>query len=177
MAGGRLRLTRPDPPASQAAPGRALVFADAPEWREVVAAAFAEDAPAPAEIIDGCVALLTRWSREWLARPGVVIGLAAAGRPRMVRSVVEAIAGAGRLPHAEMGVSSLPGPDLASADEAVHWRDALTPPRDGEVPLARRVVLLVVDATSTLWPVTLAASMLREAGADAVMPLILHKLP
>ncbi len=165
------------PPAAQAAPGRALVFADAPEWREVVAAAFAEDAPAPPEMIDGCVALLTRWSREWLARPGVVIGLAAAGRPRMVRSVVEAIAGAGRLPHAEMGVSALPGPDLASADEAVHWRDALTLPHDGDAPLVRRVVLLVVDATSTLWPVTLAAAMLREAGAEAVMPLVLHKRP
>ena len=40
-----------------------------------------------------------------------------------------------------------------------------------------RVVLLVVDATSSLWPITVAAAKLREAGATAVLPLLLHQLP
>jgi ATP-dependent DNA helicase RecQ len=128
-------------------------------------------------MLDGCVGLLTRWSREWIARPGVVVGLAAAGRPQMVDSVVAAIAAAGRLPHAAMGVSALPGPESSSADEAAHWREALSLPPGGDAPLVRRVVLLVVDATSSLWPVTLAASMLREAGASAVLPLVLHRRP
>jgi ATP-dependent DNA helicase RecQ len=38
-------------------------------------------------------------------------------------------------------------------------------------------VLLVVDATSTMWPVTVAAALLRRAGAAAVLPLVLHRLP
>ena len=40
-----------------------------------------------------------------------------------------------------------------------------------------RVVLLVVDATSTLWPVTVATATLREAGAAKVLPLIIHRRP
>ena len=35
--------------------GRTLVFADAPEWRETIAALFARDVPAPAEVTDACV--------------------------------------------------------------------------------------------------------------------------
>jgi ATP-dependent DNA helicase RecQ len=39
------------------------------------------------------------------------------------------------------------------------------------------VVLLVVDATRSLWPVTLAAALLRRCGAEAVLPLVVHRLP
>ncbi len=164
-------------PGLQPAPGRALVFADAPEWREVVAAAFAHDAPAPAEIREGCVRLLSRWSGEWRARPDIVLGLAAAARPLLVGSVVDEIAGAGRLPSGTIAVASPAAPDLTSADEAAHWRDALRLPPAEQAPVAGRSVLLVVDATSSLWPVTVAAAALREAGAAAVLPLVLHRRP
>jgi ATP-dependent DNA helicase RecQ len=40
-----------------------------------------------------------------------------------------------------------------------------------------RVVLLVVDASSSLWPVTVGSAALRRAGADAVLPLLLHRRP
>ena len=58
-------------------------------------------------------------------------------------------------------------------------------PLEGGLAVARalvgdvrgRVVLLVVDATSSLWPVTVAAAVLRRAGADAVLPLLLHRRP
>jgi ATP-dependent DNA helicase RecQ len=40
-----------------------------------------------------------------------------------------------------------------------------------------RVVLLVVDASSTQWPITVAASALRAAGASRVLPLLLHRRP
>jgi ATP-dependent DNA helicase RecQ len=39
------------------------------------------------------------------------------------------------------------------------------------------VVLLVVDASSSGWPVTVAAALLRRAGARAVLPLLLHRRP
>jgi ATP-dependent DNA helicase RecQ len=38
-------------------------------------------------------------------------------------------------------------------------------------------VLLVVDATSSLWPVTVASALLRRAGAAVVLPLVLHRRP
>ena len=43
--------------------------------------------------------------------------------------------------------------------------------------VAGRAVLLVVDATSSLWPITVAAAHLRRAGARAVLPLLLHRRP
>jgi ATP-dependent DNA helicase RecQ len=38
-----------------------------------------------------------------------------------------------------------------------------------------RTVLLVADVTSTGWPVTVAAAHLRDAGAKAVLPLVIHR--
>ncbi|MGE4032407.1 MAG: ATP-dependent DNA helicase RecQ, partial [Thermoleophilia bacterium] len=60
------------PPGQQASTGRALAYADAPEWRDAIAAAFAPDAPAPEEVVTGCIDLLRAWSRSWTARPQVV---------------------------------------------------------------------------------------------------------
>jgi ATP-dependent DNA helicase RecQ len=38
-------------------------------------------------------------------------------------------------------------------------------------------VLLVVDATSSLWPITVASAVLRRAGASVVLPLLVHRRP
>ena len=54
--------------------------------------------------------------------------------------------------------------DLSSADEATAWRDAISLSPDDTSKIADRVVLLVVDATSTQWPVTVAAAALRRRG-------------
>ena len=64
-----------------------------------------------------------------------------------------------------------------SADEAAHWRDVLGPPEGMPPEVRERVVLLVVDGTSSLWPVTVAAASLREAGAAKVLPLVIHRRP
>ena len=40
-----------------------------------------------------------------------------------------------------------------------------------------KVVLLVVDASSSQWPITVAAAHLREAGASMVLPLLVHRRP
>jgi ATP-dependent DNA helicase RecQ len=166
-------------PADEAhAVGRTLVFADAPEWRETVAALFARDAPAPAEVTDACVRLLAEWRSSWPARPEVVVDLTAAGLPVMTASVADHIASVGRLARASLAGPSAP-PDLrelSSSDEAAFWRDHLdaAPVADA---VAGRAVLLVVDASSSLWPVTVAAAVLRRAGAAVVLPLLLHRRP
>ncbi len=165
------------PAGLQAAPGRALAYADAPEWREVVRAVFARDAGAPEEVVRGCIDLLSRWRESWEARPGIVVGLPAAGYPVLVGSVVEAIAARGRLPAAGVQVTAPAPAGISSPEEAAHWRDALTVPADTAPAVAGRVVLLVVDATSSRWPITVAAARLREARARAVLPLVLHLRP
>ena len=65
---------------------------------------------------------------------------------------------------------------MSSSDEAAFWRDHLdAAPATGAV--AGRAVLLVVDASSSLWPVTVASALLRRAGASVVLPLLLHRRP
>ena len=166
------------PPAETHDVGRTLVFADAPEWRETIAALFARDAPAPADVTDACVRLLSQWSTVWRSRPEVVVDLSASGVPVMTGSVADHLAQVGRLDRATLAGPTSP-PDLrelSSADEAAFWRDHL----DADAvsgAVAGRVVLLVVDASSSLWPVTLASAVLRRAGADAVLPLLLHRRP
>ena len=158
--------------------GRTLIHADAPEWRDTVASLFKVDAAAPEEVGEACVRLLAGWKDSWSQRPEVVVDLPAAGFPMMTASVADHVAARGRLDRASLPA---PGrlPDLramSSADEAAFWRDALTP---GTLPadVAGRAVLLVVDATSSLWPITVAAAALRRAGASAVLPLLLHRRP
>jgi ATP-dependent DNA helicase RecQ len=156
--------------------GRALAFADAPEWRDEVAAMFDRDRAASQEVLDGCVRVLSRWKSSWPARPEVVVDLPAAGFPALTRSVADHLAGVGRLDRASMPLSAAPRDprELRSAQEAALWRDTLEPP---SADLGGRVVLLVIDATSSLWPVTMAAAVLRRAGAARVLPLVLHRSP
>jgi len=166
-------------PGELAAPGRALIHADAPEWRELVATLFERDSPPPDELVDALVGLLRGWGREWGERPAVVVGLPAAGFPLLTGALAARIAEIGRMTVAELVIDddavrgARSARDLTSATEAAAWRDAVSVPDPDAV--RGRAVLLVVDATASLWPVTVAASTLRRAGATAVLPLVVHR--
>ncbi|HSV38345.1 MAG TPA: DEAD/DEAH box helicase [Nocardioidaceae bacterium] len=162
-------------PDQMAELGRTLVFADAPEWRETVAAMFAHDAPAPPDVLDALVRMLAQWRTSWVARPEIVVALPAAGFAELTGSLADHIAGVGRLARADLKVAVPPLDlrDLSSPQEAAFWRDGI----DVQGEVSGMVVLLVVDATSSLWPVTVAAAKLRDAGATAVLPLLLHRRP
>lgn len=164
-------------PAGEAAEvGRALIFADAPEWRNLVQQVFGgADGPPPEELRQAVITLLASWRADWPVRPEVVIGLPAAGFPAMTTGLVAHIAEVGRMATAELAVTGPAEADLTSAAEAAHWARAIAMPGAAEV--TGRVVLLVVDATSSLWPVTVACSKLRSAGAAAVLPLVIHRRP
>lgn len=160
-------------PAHLAAePGRTLVHADAPEWADTLAAARGGDTDATAELGDAAVKALAVWRHSWVARPTVVVALALTGSP-VAQAVASRISERGRLPVAELPVdrAGAPGREASGADEAFYWRQALGTSPD----VAGQVVLLVADATSTAWPLTVAAAHLRDAGAQAVLPLLVHQ--
>jgi ATP-dependent DNA helicase RecQ len=157
--------------------GRTVVFADAPEWRDLVQQAFGHDAPAPGELKTACVDVLARWRGSWSTRPEIVVSLAAAGFETLTATVADHIAEVGRLARAAITVASRPGADVGSAEEAAGWRDGLVLDPTARAAVESHAVLLVVDATSTLWPITVAAAQLRSAGASVVLPLLLHRRP
>ncbi|MDX6324316.1 MAG: ATP-dependent helicase RecQ, partial [Nocardioidaceae bacterium] len=165
-------------PDELAAEGRTLVFADAPEWRDTVAEMFARDAAAPDDVLEACVRLLTSWRSSWPRRPEAVVDLPAAGFPVLTTSVADHLADVGRLPRSSVRVPrrAVDVRQLSSADEAALWRDRLDLSEVAET-VAGRAVLLVVDATASLWPVTVGSALLRRSGAALVLPLLLHRLP
>ncbi|MFF0267846.1 RecQ family ATP-dependent DNA helicase [Kribbella sp. NPDC004536] len=160
--------------------GRIVVYADAPEWREVLAGAFnGTPVPDAVEALKaGAVAALSRWRGSWSARPDVVVPLAAGGHSDLTSVVADHVAGVGRLDRAELSVNRTGyTDDLSSAEEAKVWRDGIVVDNTTAQAVTARTVLLLVDATSSQWPVTVAAAKLREAGAAAVLPLLIHKRP
>jgi len=164
------------PAAEQADAGRALVFADAPEWQDLIAEVFGgPDREPPDDLVTSVVGLLAGWRSDWLRRPDVVIGLPAAGRRAMTAGLVQRIAAAGRLGVAELTVAGVAPEGASSPIDAAHWAAAIGLPEPEAV--SGKTVLLVVDATASLWPVTVAASKLRGAGATAVLPLVVHRRP
>jgi ATP-dependent DNA helicase RecQ len=170
------------PPALMAEPGRTIVYADAPEWREVIRSTFSQDVGGEPAALDalkaGCVAALSRWRDAWSRRPEVVVDLPAAGYSRLTTEIADHLAEIGRLERAELTVDpSGFADDLSSAEEAKVWRDGVSIEPATAQAIADRSVLLVVDASSSQWPITVAAAKLREAGAYAVLPLLIHRRP
>ena len=120
----------------------------------------------------GCVAALSRWRDAWSRRPEVVVALPAAGYRWLTTEIANHLAEIGRLERAELTVdASAWADDLSSAEEAL----SVDPPTSQAI--AGKTVLLVVDASSSQWPITVAAAKLRESGAQAVLPLLLHRKP
>jgi ATP-dependent DNA helicase RecQ len=102
------------------------------------------------------------------------VGLAAAPRPAMIADLARRVATIGRLPYlGEIGYAGTgPGPRRHNSAQRVRtlW-NALTIP--DTVAGLGGPVLLVDDRVDTGWTVTIAAKLLRQAGAPAVLPLVL----
>ncbi|WP_212754566.1 RecQ family ATP-dependent DNA helicase [Nakamurella aerolata] len=161
------------PAGLMAEPGRILIHADAPEWREVLDQLRADPDQAPDELVQAAVRVLADWRGDWAARPELAVALPAAGQRRLTSALTERIADIGRLGAGALDLAELPSADLASPDEAAAWRASISVP--SELDVDGRSVLLVCDATASTWPVTVAAAALRERGAHAVLPLLVHR--
>jgi ATP-dependent DNA helicase RecQ len=112
----------------------------------------------------------------------VVVALPAAGYPLMTGGLADHLAEVGRLGRADLTVALDPEDtagraDLASPQEAALWRDAIRVNDELLSSVSGKVVLLLVDASSSQWPITVAAAHLRQAEASMVLPLLVHRRP
>ncbi|HVK23779.1 MAG TPA: RecQ family ATP-dependent DNA helicase [Actinokineospora sp.] len=138
--------------------------------REVFAA---PDAPIPDDVFDACVKVLAAW--DWEKRPAGVVTIASGSRPQLVSSFGSRIASIGRLPllgevwTGERAPRANSAHRLAQLWGSVRVSDELA----ARVSEVEGPVLVIDDRVDTGWTMTVAAAMLRDAGAEGVMPFAL----
>ena len=169
MAQGR------EPPtvgSSGAQPGRALSFADDPGWPDITAELNSPDDDASPELVSAVTGLLHQWRPE---RPDVIVPLPSPGQQRRARSLATQLSQRLRIPLDDAFTwtgdpvpANLPsGRHVQQVEEQLRFR--------GDSVSGR--VLLVAASGRTMWTATVAAALLRDAGADEVIPVLVRRLP
>jgi ATP-dependent DNA helicase RecQ len=163
-----------------AEPGRALGRLTDIGWGTTLRTMLAEgapDEPVTGQLVDAMVKVLAAW--DWANRPAGVLTLPSRTRPRLITSLGQQIAGLGRLPYLgalRYADGAGPGPRRHNSAQRLSslWR-AFELPAEVRDALAGLdgPVLVVDDRIETGWTMTVAARLLREAGASAVLPLAL----
>ena len=161
-----------------AEPGRAVARLTDLGHGQALRALFREDTPdrpVPPALAQAVMDVMKDWAPAWSARPDAIVVVESASRPTLTRDLADGLARVMQLP--VVGTWSV--------------RDPSVPPRAGQTNSAQRVaavrrrggldaqvppgatVLLVDDQVATGWTLTVAAAAIREAGASAVLPLVL----
>nr|MBA3907609.1 recombinase RecQ [Pseudonocardiales bacterium] len=129
-----------------------------------------EDVPVPKDVLDACVRVLAGWS--WAERPIGVVGVGSRTRPHQLAHLARRISEIGRLPL--LGTlephGDRPGEHANSAQRLAAVWDAFTEPG---FALPAGPVLVVDDLIDSGWTMTVAARLVRRAGATAVLPFAL----
>ncbi|MEU3656520.1 RecQ family ATP-dependent DNA helicase [Streptomyces sp. NPDC032161] len=181
------------PVGEQCSTGRALGRLSDIGWGNRLRPLLAEnapDGPVPDDVLRAAVAVLADWARSpggWAsnapdasARPVGVVAVPSLARPRLVGSLAREIAAIGRLPF--LGTLVHTGPNGAhavrrsnSAQRLRALSDVFTVPEElaGALADAPGPVLLVDDYTDSGWTLAVAARLLRRAGGEQVLPLVL----
>ena len=135
------------------------------------------DADVPPELAKACLRVLAQWG--WAERPVAVAWVPSVGRPRLVESLATGIAAAGRLEAlGPLALTDPSEPRRGSTNSAYRVRDvwrrlAVPPEMAARLASLEGPVLLVDDFVDSRWTLTVAARLLRRAGADAVLPFAL----
>ncbi|WP_338701292.1 RecQ family ATP-dependent DNA helicase [Streptomyces sp. Q6] len=150
----------------------------------------APDGPVPDDVARAVVEVLADWAKGpggWASgapdatpRPVGVVTMASHTRPQLIESLGAGIAQVGRMPLLGR-IAYAPGSDTAhiprsnSAQRLRALDGTLTLPPELAEALARAngPVLLVDDFMETGWTLAMAARLLRRAGAEGVLPLVL----
>jgi ATP-dependent DNA helicase RecQ len=169
------------PAALTAAPGRALGRLTDAGWGTTLRSLLADDAPdepVTSQVIDAVVKVLADW--DWERRPAAVATLPSRTRPTLITSLGQRIAAIGRLRYlGALAYTSGDGSGPRRHNSAQRLRSlwsALEVPaelRDAIAGYPGGPVLLIDDRIETGWTMTVAAKLLLEAGAPAVLPLVL----
>ncbi|MFI7448210.1 RecQ family ATP-dependent DNA helicase [Nonomuraea sp. NPDC049714] len=135
----------------------------------------APDGPMPDDMFKAVVQVLSAW--DWRERPVGVVSVPSSTRPQLVRGFAERLSQVGRLTYlGELGYrAGPPGRQFNSAKRVQAVRGTLAMPKDvgAAVAACGGPVLLIDDRIDTGWTMTLAAALIRHAGAPAVLPLAL----
>ncbi|WP_125078936.1 RecQ family ATP-dependent DNA helicase [Mycobacterium sp. P7213] len=130
------------------------------------------DREVPDEVVRAAVSVLAGW--EWRTRPTAVLGLDSATHPVLIGSLTDRLAELGRLTRLDT-LRYAPNRRATTAANSAYRVAALQgcwlPP--AELPADIGPVLLVDDVTDTGWTLTMAARVLRAAGAPQVLPFAL----
>lgn len=123
------------------------------------------------DVVRAAVDVLASW--DWAARPTAVMGLDSERHPLLIRSLTARLAELGRL--ADLGTLQYtpqrrPVTAANSAYRVAALHNSWESPR---LDAADGPVLLVDDLTDSGWTLTMAARVVRAAGADAVLPFAL----
>jgi len=170
------------PAGRTAEPGRALGRLTDVGWGATLRALLAEgapDEPVTAPLTDAVVKVLASW--DWAQRPASVVTMPSRSRPLLVDSLGQRIAAIGRLAYlGGLGYATDDGPGARrhnSAQRLASLWHAIVVPDDLRDALRAAAsdgpVLLVDDQIDTGWTMTVAAALLRDAGAPAILPLAL----
>lgn len=158
---------------------RAVTFADDPGWIEELNELYRSNLTIvnPA-FLDGAVRLLHRWKNDWEQRPTLIMPAPAPEvEMQSNRKLAAHLSTIGRLPL--LDAFSWHGPacpeNLAGPAHVKHLEDAIHLENFTKVPDGP--ILLCATAARTCWTLTLAATLLTEAGAPGVMALVLHRRP
>jgi ATP-dependent DNA helicase RecQ len=138
------------------------------------------DGPVPGDLVAAVVKVLAAW--DWAQRPAGVVTLPSRTRPALIGSLAAHIAEIGRIPNLG-ALGYRPGTRLdrpagrqynSAQRLAAVWRELTVPEPVGDaVARLGGPVLLVDDRVESGWTMTVAAKLVREAGAPAVLPFAL----
>lgn len=179
------------PAGEQAASGRALGRLSDIGWGNrlrPMLAPHAPDGPVPDDVAKAVVGVLVDWAKgpdgwasgaqDGVPRPVGVVTIASRTRPQLINSLGARIAEVGRLPLLGSLEYAGEGSSVSRSNSAQRLKaldGALNVSADLALALSENPgpVLLVDDFTETGWTLAVAARMLRRAGAQGVMPLVL----
>jgi ATP-dependent DNA helicase RecQ len=155
--------------------------------RELFAAG-AEDRPVDPGLLQACVQVLREWGTGdarnpgWsgVGRPAAIVNVPSRGKPQLVGSLARGISEIGRIPYlgelqlAHGGPTGGRGGNSAYRLAGVWDRLVVGPELEAALQsIQGQPVMLIDDLTDSRWTLTVAGRALRQAGAGAVLPLVL----
>ncbi|WP_436777182.1 RecQ family ATP-dependent DNA helicase [Yinghuangia sp. YIM S09857] len=168
------------PAGEQASTGRALGRLSDIGWGNRLRPVFAADAadgPVSDDVFDAVVQVLASWG--WERRPAGVVTMASRTHGLLIDSLGARLSEVGRLPflgRIEYAPGATPAPARSNSAQRLRALSGVFTVSSGLAAAVAAVegpVLLVDDRLDSGWTITVAARLLRQAGATEVLPLVL----